>query len=257
MARNDDSERRDARSSNEERPQDPHVERVAPDPSQPAQTGMTLRGLWGESDREGFRRLYFTRNLDQFAEFRAEDVLYTEPLPAEQPPLVGLDTTSVTVRKGADVEYSRISPAEETPDAFDFDVRAAPTAAGSLLPLTVWTYPACQPNTVSPCHTGPTQVGCYTSPEFPTCGSTCQGGTCEGYGTCGTCPPTCPNTCNTCMTNCAQQTCRQTCQTCHTNCGQHTCGDVTCQTCNQRTCPAVCVPLPTQGICPTRFQECW
>src|SRR3712207_4517435 len=56
--------------------QDPYVEKLRPDPSQPPEAVRILEGFLGESDREGYRRLYFTRELDYYMEFRAEDVVF-------------------------------------------------------------------------------------------------------------------------------------------------------------------------------------
>jgi hypothetical protein len=47
--------------------QDPHVERLRPDPSQPPQRVIVLQGLLGHSDRPGYQRLYFTPELDYYA----------------------------------------------------------------------------------------------------------------------------------------------------------------------------------------------
>jgi hypothetical protein len=55
--------------------QDPFVERRRPDPSQLPERVRILEGLLDDSDREGYKRLYFTRELDSYAEFRAEDVV--------------------------------------------------------------------------------------------------------------------------------------------------------------------------------------
>jgi hypothetical protein len=51
----------------EELSQDPYVERLRPDPSQPPEAVRILEGLLGDSDREGYRRLYFNRELDYYA----------------------------------------------------------------------------------------------------------------------------------------------------------------------------------------------
>jgi hypothetical protein len=53
----------------EELSQDPYVERLRPDPSQPPEAVRILEGLLGDSDREGYRRLYFNRELDYYAAF--------------------------------------------------------------------------------------------------------------------------------------------------------------------------------------------
>jgi hypothetical protein len=77
-----DEERRER----EDLSQDPYIERLRPDPSEPPERVRILEGLMGDSDREGYRRLCFTRELDYYAEFRAEDVVFSESIPPDQPP---------------------------------------------------------------------------------------------------------------------------------------------------------------------------
>jgi hypothetical protein len=77
------------RGSPEDLGQDPYVERLRPDPSRPLEEVRILEGLLGDSDREGYKRLYFNRELDRYAEFRVEDVLFSEPIPPDQPPVLG------------------------------------------------------------------------------------------------------------------------------------------------------------------------
>ena len=89
----------ESRGHPEDLGQDPYVERRRPDPSEPPKQVRVLEGLLGDSDREGYKRLYFTRELDNYAEFRTEDVVFREPIPSEQPPMVGLDTTRVGIRR--------------------------------------------------------------------------------------------------------------------------------------------------------------
>ena len=102
--------------ANNERPggpddlgQDPFVERRRPDPSQPPEPVRELVSFLGESDREGYRRLYFTREQDYYAEFRTEDVIFSDPIPADQLLFLGqqhrggrasLPRTSGTMSKG-------------------------------------------------------------------------------------------------------------------------------------------------------------
>jgi len=102
--------------------QDPFVERLRPDPSRPPEAVRILEGLLGDSDREGYKRLYFTRELDHYAEFRAEDVLFREPIPSEQAPLVGQQATRVGLRREATIEYTRLRTPRPV-DEFDLDVR--------------------------------------------------------------------------------------------------------------------------------------
>src|SRR5215207_7767970 len=101
------SPRRRGSGGGDEPSQDEFVARVRPDPSQPPEPVVTLAGLLGDSDRKGFRRLYFTRSLDYYAEFRTEDVVYTEPVPRDEPPLVGAEATRIGLKRDAPIEYTR------------------------------------------------------------------------------------------------------------------------------------------------------
>jgi hypothetical protein len=170
-----------------------------------------LEGLLGDSDREGYKRLYFTRELDSYAEFRAEDVVFREPIPSEQPPMVGLDATRAGIRRDATIEFTRVRTPRPV-DEFDLDVRlGVPGRQRRIIgpvPLTDWNQDTCM--------TCNTQFGCAATCFDPTC---------------ATCDTQC-GTCETCRTQCGQPTCA----TCNTRCGQDTCN--TCETqCDQWTCP--------------------
>jgi hypothetical protein len=110
--------------------QDPFVERLRPDPSQPPERVRILEGLLGDSDREGYKRLYFTRELDSYAEFRAEDVVYSESIPPDQSPLLGQQATRVGIRWDATIEFSR-TRAPRPVDEFDLDIRLAAATRGA------------------------------------------------------------------------------------------------------------------------------
>ena len=69
--------------------QDPFVEQMRPEPSAPPSEVVVLEGLAGRSDREGWARLYFNRTLTYYAEFRREDIVFTEAIPPEQAPIIG------------------------------------------------------------------------------------------------------------------------------------------------------------------------
>src|SRR5690348_10289328 len=212
--------------------QDPHVDQLRPEPSAPPSDVVILEGLAGKSDREGWARLYFNRTLTYYAEFRREDIAFTQAIPPNQPPMVGLKATRVGIKKDAVIEYTRTTRARAA-DEFDLDVQLAGAGLGTgpFQPNTFncqqagWTWlPDCQ---------GPTWWG---SCRGETCQHTiCVGGTCVNFcetksDTCDTCQTQCNqgtcNTCNTCQTHCNQNTCN-TCNTCQTQCGQ-----ATCQTCN-------------------------
>jgi hypothetical protein len=106
----------------EELSQDPFVEKVRPDPSEPPIPIRVFEGLLGKSDREGYWRLYFSRELDNYAEFRQDDVVFSEPIPPDEPPFLGLDATRIGIRRDATIEYTRVR-APRPVDEFDLDVR--------------------------------------------------------------------------------------------------------------------------------------
>jgi hypothetical protein len=125
MARDDANspERADAEAPDAAgRPQDPYVARRRPDPASPSEPTTRMFGFLGDSDRPGFRRLYFTRDLDYYAEFRVDDVVDLESIPADQPPFRGDEATRLALRRDATVEYTRDRNPQSV-NEFDADVR--------------------------------------------------------------------------------------------------------------------------------------
>jgi len=206
----------------EELRQDPFVERLRRDPSQPPQPVRVLEGLLGNSDRAGYHRIYFTRELDTYAEFRAEDVVYREPVPPDQPPFRGLDASRVGIRRDAPVWYTQVRTPRPV-DEFDLDIRLS-----RLGPRRGFAAPG-RRGFAAPGRRGFAALGettCQT--QCGTCGQATCGNT-ECATQCGTCDPaTCVDTqcgtCDTCQTQC--DTCANTCQTCQTRCD--TCAPDTC-----------------------------
>ena len=189
--------------------QDPHVDQLRPEPSAPPSDVVILEGLAGKSDREGWARLYFNRELTYYAEFQREDIVFTEAIPPDQPPMVGLKGTRVGIKKDAVIEYTRTTRAQ-VGDEFDLNVQLAAGPQGAAQPnIPVSVFEALCPVTIG-CHTCATQ-----------CGQTCN-----------TCHTQC-GTCNTCHTQCG------TCNTCHTQCG--TCVTCHCPSINPALAPATCV----------------
>jgi len=231
-----------------DRSQDPLVERLRPDPSQPPTPVLVLEGLLGNSDRAGFRRLYLTRQLDYYAEFRDEDVLDVVKIEPDQPPFVGEQASRVTLRRDATIEYTRVQTAPPLGE-FDLDVRLAPPSWGPPVGPTIDTlWPWCE---------RPTREVTVCLPR--TCMDTCL--TCRTR--CDTCRPTCGNTCITCETRCDTcvtqcPTCERTCDTCPTKC------ETRCDTCGIACtieCPTRELTCDTCGIactvgCPTREVTC-
>jgi hypothetical protein len=86
---------------------DPVVERLVPDPSQPPAPTVSLLGLLGRSTKEGYWRLYFSTELNRYAEFKEEDVLHSVKVPRALPPFLGMEATRVWLRADAEIEYTR------------------------------------------------------------------------------------------------------------------------------------------------------
>ena len=254
-----------------DRPQDPFVERQRPDPSQPAEPTKTLSGALGDSDRPGFRRVYFTTELDYYAEFRSEDVLAIADIPPDQPPFLGEQATRVTLRRDAAVDFTRTQRARAL-DEFDLDVRLAPGAAA---PVAASTF-GCGDTEFFGCTQFCTmEAQCGGATRDIDCGppptrgcdtvqiTICRGNTCIDVcetrrptfcfddATCATCGQ---QTCQTCRTQCNQFTCRPTDQTCVTVCSPtcRTC-QTACGTCNQATCVTCETCART---CETRCRTC-
>lgn len=218
MAEDDDN-----RKSGAERPQDPLVERLRPDPSQPPQAVLTLAGLLGDSDRAGYRRLYFTRDLNYYAEFQTEDVVDTASIPSSEPPFIGDEATRVTLKRDAVVAYTRVRSPRPI-DEFDLDVRLG-GARG--------------PGIAAPFTEGPTACGGACPTHF-TCLGHCVPETSHTW--CGAANSTCLEVCQATAYFCRTQG-QATCATC----GQATCytSHATCHTCN--TCQAACQTGETCG----------
>jgi len=173
--------------------QDPFVEKVRPDPSEPPIPVRGLQGLLGNSDREGYKRLYLTRELNSYAEFRQDDVVFSEPIAPEQPPFVGLDATRVGIRRDAAIEYTRVRAARPV-DEFDLDVRlGGPTTRARRRPIGGGfpTRLCCTNDPGTGCLLTQGEATCFgfTCGGEQTCGGTCVGFTCdvftcEPFGTC-------------------------------------------------------------------------
>jgi hypothetical protein len=212
-------------------PQHPYVERLKPDPAQPAKRVVELVGLPGNSDRPGYQRLYLTTTLNYYAEFLTSDMVYSEAVSADHSPFHNQEATRVSVSRDATIHYIWARSPQPI-DEFDLDVRlGAPAGGAAAAALPVTPPDGCQTppvHTCQPC--GPTAVTCPTHCNQNTCAATCPAtcaahATCAGHGTCG--PTACVQTCNT---QCAQATCANT-----------QCNQLTCATCaNVHTCAATC-----------------
>ncbi len=167
----------------DDREQDEYVRRFRSDPAQPPQRTIVLFGLLGDSDRSGCRRIYFNRALDYYAEFRTDDVLYVETVPPDQPPLVGVEATRLTLRRDALIEFTRSRSARPL-DEYDLDVRLAQRgpfqSAGAEQTVG-------RRHTCDVCHNTDVQHTCYCGTGL-TCGQSCNVFCQTGFNTdCATC----------------------------------------------------------------------
>jgi hypothetical protein len=181
-----------------DRAQDPLVERYRPDPAQPAATFRTLQGFWGHSDRAGFRRLYFTRSLNSYAEFRADDIASTADIPADESPYPGEQATRVVLPTSAMVDFVRTRSLARDPFDLDLRFRRRLASAEGI---------ALSPDIIClECATVP-DVTCDTSMSCDTCFGD---HTCPGGGTCDV------SQCICATDDCPTQTCpgEQSCENC-------------------------------------------
>ncbi|MER7540114.1 hypothetical protein ABTX77_35845 [Streptomyces sp. NPDC097704] len=160
-------------------------------------SGLKLKGFPGDSERDGHRRLYFTKNLDYYAEFAVEDVQHAEVILQERPPFRAEEATEVTLREGAVVTYTRNRVARPSDD-FDLDFRRRPSMRPQDDP-----EPGSEEGTFVPCPD--TCATCWVTCQGSTCGDTCEG----GYSCFYTCPEEecTENTCNS--TECTQWCCQE------------------------------------------------
>jgi len=220
------------------RKQDPRVEGLRPDPSQPAPRTRSLAGLWGDSDRPGYARLYLTRDLTVYAEFRVEDVVVATEIPPERAPFVGEQATRIELPYEANVEFTRSHRVGEI-DEFDLDLRLGTAVAFASVGFASSGPNDCvkgEDDTAWPCGDTCDAFLCKTfiGPGGGQCpggggggggggrdSADCPTGTCVGATDCGTCNTDVGQTnCGTCDTDFGATNCG----TCNTDFGQTNCG---------------------------------
>ncbi|MFI1154949.1 hypothetical protein [Streptomyces sp. NPDC020817] len=189
----------------------------------PPVSGPKLKGFPGDGERDGQRRLYFTKNLDYYAEFAVEDVQHAEAIRQERQPFRAGEATEVTLREGAVVAYTRNRVARPT-DEFDLDFRCRPRIRQQADP-----EPGSEEGTFVPCPN--TCETCWVTCQGSTCGDTCEG----GYSCFYTCADAgCTDTCN--ASECTQWCCEEL--TVLADCGASDIGTA-CVTCDI-TCGSIC-----------------
>lgn len=228
------------------RPEDPFVRNRA-GAGGPRRDVVTLAGLLGDSDRDGYRRLYLTTQLDYFVEFRTDEVVTVEDVAPGDAPFPGLDATRLTLTGDATLDW--VHRATAATDPFALEVSNA-----IVLPPFVETWEArCIGVTVH-----------FGQSDFDRCGGGGGGGGGghQGGGTFGPWPTERGLSCASCIQDtcatCNQGTCVTcaggTCQTCR---GAR-CATMpgTCQTCAQVTCDLGCVVTATCATCITCDDTC-
>src|SRR5215218_9457820 len=102
------------------------VEKVMPDPSRPTSVAAWF-GILGKSTEDGYWRLYLTIELGSYTEFKEEDVLAFEIIPAEQSRL-GVESARVYLKPEASIKHVRTQIWEGQAR----QVRAGATMAGAV-----------------------------------------------------------------------------------------------------------------------------
>jgi hypothetical protein len=119
--------------------QDPVVEKLVPDPGEPPKLKVLI-GLLGRSPREGYWRLYVTAYLNDYFEFRGDEVVHHQRLEPNQSPLGG---TVVWVRATAEILRTSSTPAVTAQEFLQGEIAralfpAAIASATSLAGLRPW-----------------------------------------------------------------------------------------------------------------------
>jgi hypothetical protein len=146
-------------------PQDTYVARHKSEPSDPPpEPALTMRGFLGDSERSGYRRLYFSRDLDYYAEFRTDDVVELSRISSDSSPFPGDEATKLVLRRDATVEYTQVRTARPL-DVYDVDLRFRPETTGrnGFGAAPTWHSTVCTRDTF--CY----QYTCFT--DVPSCGS--------------------------------------------------------------------------------------
>jgi hypothetical protein len=90
----------------------------------PVATTVTLTGLFGRAEDPDKRRVYFSAQLNQFAEFRASDVVGYDDVSAAESPVPGQAATRVTLKRGSPVQFTHTQTESLSADEqFDLDAR--------------------------------------------------------------------------------------------------------------------------------------
>jgi hypothetical protein len=106
--------------------QHPLVARLRPEPGAAPERTIALRGFPGDSDRDGYQRLYLSSALDHYAEFAVQDMVYASTPSQEDDVSSGRGVVEVRIREDAIVDYTWSRSGLDA-DPFDLDVRLRTT----------------------------------------------------------------------------------------------------------------------------------
>ncbi len=102
--------------------QHPLVARLRPEPGAAPERTIALRGFPGDSDRDGYQRLYLSSALDHYAEFAVQDMVYASTPLQEEDASPGQGAVEVRIREDAVIDYTWSRSGRDA-DPFDLDVR--------------------------------------------------------------------------------------------------------------------------------------
>lgn len=112
--------------------QHPLVAAAQGTPAAPPDSPVTVTGFFGNSPQSGKHRVYFTPQLDHYAEFSDSDIMHTEDnVPADSLGAPGQTATRVTLQRGAKIEFTRVQKSSISADnQFDLDLQLGGGGAG-------------------------------------------------------------------------------------------------------------------------------
>lgn len=141
--------------------QDEYVSRLRPDPSAPPVPTLSFDGFLGDSDREGRRRLYLTKDLDYYVEFGPDDVVEVQSVPADSRPFLGQESSRIRFNRTAHLEFTRTRSARPL-DEYDLDVINRRIATGFQFRTVLCASDICHTDRGATCEGCPVSDECFT-----------------------------------------------------------------------------------------------
>ncbi len=101
--------------------EDELVKKLVPDPSQ-VPSVRCLAGFMGSSTKAGYKRLYLTPELNEYVEFRTEDVVHTQSVATDRNPLGG---SVVWLKRDAEIQHTRTESRDVKAEFLQGDITTA------------------------------------------------------------------------------------------------------------------------------------